>query len=195
MAQYFVINSDNPQTRLIKHTVEILQAGGIIAYPTEAVYGLGCDPLIPEAVFRLLRLKQRDPDKGLILIASDFYQLRDYIKPLDARTMAPVLDTWPGPHTWLLPAQTWVPHWIRGKHDTIAVRVTNHPIAAALCKTTGSALISTSANISRRPAARIPSEIRRLFGTGIDMLLPGPLGDLETPTPIRDARTGAILRS
>lgn len=144
---------------------------------------------------RLLALKGRNIGKGLILIAADFSQLRDYVVPLDRGAMYQVLASWPGPFTWLLPARSSAPTWIRGRHETIAVRVTDHPIAAALCLATGTALVSTSANRSGHRPARSPAEVRRQFGHGIDWLLSGPLGTLNHPTPIRDARTGALLRA
>lgn len=144
---------------------------------------------------RLLALKGRAIGKGLILIAADFGQLQDYVTPLDQGSMRPLLDSWPGPFTWLLPARPSAPPWIRGKHETIAVRVTAHHIAAALCRAAGTALVSTSANRSGHSPARSSAEVRRQFGHEIDGLLPGPLGALDRPTPIRDARTGAVVRA
>ena len=179
----------------LRQAARCITAGGVIAYPTEAVYGLGCNPLNESAAYRLLELKQRDIDKGLILIAADYSQLIEFVEPLDEATMEPVLKSWPGPNTWLLPAQEWVPRWVRGKHTSLAVRVTNHPLVSTLCKMVDHPLISTSANISQKPPARSPAEVRRQFGNNIDMLLSGPLGGLENPTPIRDAVTGATIRS
>lgn len=143
---------------------------------------------------RLLELKQRPEHKGLILISDRFERLLDFVTPLEPAQMVPVLASWPGPNTWLLPAQPWVPRWIRGDHDSIAVRVSAHPVARALCKTVEMPLISTSANISSQPPARSPWQIRLQFGNRIDQLLPGPLGDQAKPTPIHDARTGTTLR-
>jgi L-threonylcarbamoyladenylate synthase len=172
-----------------------IRTGGLVAYPTEAVYGLGCDPLNAEAVERLLQLKQRDQAKGLILISDNLQRLLAYVQPLDEGLMAPVLASWPGPHTWLLPARPWVPRWIRGAHDSLAVRVTAHPLASALCRMAHTPLISTSANISTRTAARSPWQVRLQFGQRIDYLLTGPLGKQTRPTPIRDARNGISLRA
>lgn len=170
------------------------EAGGIIAYPTEAVYGLGCDPLDPYAVQRLLRLKQRPLEKGLILIAADYSQLRPYISPLDSEVMAPVLASWPGPHTWILPAAPGLPDWLSGGRDSIAVRVTRHPLTAQLCRYAGSPLVSTSANPSGHRPATTPLTVRRYFPQGIDLLLHGPLGGLSRPSQIHDARSGQTLR-
>ena len=168
--------------------------GGIIAYPTEAVYGLGCDPLNGSAVHRLLALKQRPVDKGVILIAADFNQLRPYISELSEEQMAPVFASWPGPHTWLLPAAPGLPYWLCGKHDTLAVRVTNHPIAASLCLVCNSPLVSTSANMANRRPARSALEVRLRINATVDCIVNASLGDRPQPTPIRDARTGQTIR-
>ncbi len=169
--------------------------GGLIAYPTEAVYGLGCDPLNRDAVQRLLQLKQRPVEKGLILIASDPDQLRPFIAEPSAEIMAPVLATWPGPATWLLPAAPRTPQWLTGRHNSIAVRVTAHPLAAGLCRSCNSALVSTSANLSGRPPIKHPLALHKQFQRQIDFILHGRLGRLKQPTPIRDAMSGRIVRA
>ena len=138
----------------LREAARCFHRGGLIAYPTEAVYGLGCDPLDSAAVERLLRLKDRPVAKGLILIAADFAQLLPFVRQLPPDLMQPVFDSWPGPNTWLLPARKDTPAWLTGCHDSLAVRVTAHPIAGALCRACRSPLVSTSANLSRRPPAR-----------------------------------------
>ena len=171
-----------------------LARGGIVAYPTEAVFGLGCDPADAGAVERLLALKRRDWHKGLILIAADPAALQPWIAPLTADVEARIAGTWPGPVTWLLPAADDCPARIRGEHDTVAARVTAHPVAAALCRAWGGALVSTSANRGGGAPARDAKAVTRLFGDAIDAVIDGPVGELARPTPIRDARTGATLR-
>jgi len=171
-----------------------IRGGGILAYPTEAVYGLGCGPWDRVAVQRLLAIKRRPEHKGLILIAADFAQLAPFVEPLDAALMQPILATWPGPNTWLLPARAGTPGWLRGRHVTLAVRVTAHPIAAALCTATGSALVSTSANISHRPPARTHLQVRLALGSQVDLILAGRCGIHARPSSIRDGRTGAVIR-
>ncbi len=171
-----------------------LSAGGVIAYPTEAVWGLGCDPNDATAVQKLLDLKRRDWRKGLILIAADFSQLAAFVKPLDAGVLKPALDTWPGPYTWLLPAATTAPARVTGGGARIAVRVTAHPVAAALCRAWGGALVSTSANRSGEAPALTALRVRRRFGATLDALVPGALGGLATPTAIRDLISGAVIR-
>jgi len=180
----------------LHRAVFVLRRGGIVAYPTEGVYGLGCDPLDPGAVLRLLALKSRPMDKGLILIAADFSRLRPYLDEtaLDERILRKLRRTWPGPVTWLLPAAPEVPRWLRGRHETIALRVTAHPLAAELCRAWGGALVSTSANPAGRPPARTALGVRRYFGDGVDCVLTGATGGAAAPTEIRDARTGRVLR-
>jgi L-threonylcarbamoyladenylate synthase len=180
---------------IFRDAARCIRAGGIIAYPTESVYGLGCHPLHKAAVYRLLELKQRQADRGLILIAHDFTQLTPFLAPIDKPLLQNIMQQWPGPHTWLLPVQPWVPYWIRGRHETLAVRVTAHPLAAALTRSCGTPLVSTSANISHRTPAKSPLRVRQIFGEQIDLILSGPLGGLHRPTPIRDARSGTLLRA
>lgn len=170
--------------------------GGLIAYPTEAVYGLGCDPWSEAAVLRLLELKNRPMEKGLILIAADIIQLEPFVDfdALNEAQRDAVLNTWPGPHTWLMPVRPHTPRWLRGRHETLAVRVTAHPLAAALCRATGSALVSTSANPATRPPARSAFGVRMMFGERVDYIVPGRCGPSLKPTEIRDARSGNLVR-
>ena len=170
-----------------------IREGGIIAYPTEAVYGLGCDPLNAAAVHRLLALKRRPVEKGLILIASDLKQLLPFVH-FQGDWTAQVEASWPGPYTWLLPAAPELPYWINGGRDTVACRVTAHPLASALCEYVGHPLVSTSANRAGQRPARSPLQVR-LRCPGVDTILVGKLGDLAQPTPIRDARSGARIRA
>jgi L-threonylcarbamoyladenylate synthase len=178
----------------IKRAAAILHQGGIVAYPTEGVWGLGCDPGNAEAVLRLLALKQRPWQKGLILIAADYEQLAPYITATPAM-LKRARATWPGPVTWLLPAQVATPPWLRGTHRSVAVRVTAHPVAAALCRRFGGAVVSTSANLSGHPAARRRLQVQAYFGADLDYIVPGPLGAHHGTTEIRDARSGSVIRA
>lgn len=173
-----------------------LRTGGVIAYPTEGVWGLGCDPRDQAAVLRLLALKRREVDKGLILVASDPSQLRDYVDldPLDADTRAAINASWPGPQTWIVPASSRAPRWITGAHDGIAVRVSAHPGVAALCAAFGHALVSTSANLASHAAPRMRAELDPRIVAGVDAVLAGETSGLAQPTPIRDARSGKSVR-
>ncbi|MBK1734388.1 tRNA threonylcarbamoyladenosine biosynthesis protein RimN [Halorhodospira abdelmalekii] len=172
-----------------------LRQGGVIAYPTEAVWGLGCNPWSQQAVSSLLALKGRSATQGLIVIAATLADLTPFMPPLPAATIEPAQRTWPGPVTWIVPAAPTVPEWLTGGRATVAVRVTAHPQAAALCRAFGGAIVSTSANPTRCRPARSASQVRCYFGERIAALLPGPLGGLERPTPIYDLSTGRQLRA
>ena len=179
----------------LRRAAEAVRAGGVIAYPTEAVYGLGCDPLEQGAVQRIYELKQRDAAKGLILIASDIRQLLPFMAPLSAAVMKSLEATWPGPVTWVVPAAASLPSWLSGGRTTLAVRVTAHPIAAALCRELEMALVSTSANRSGRPPARTALAVRNQLGDDVDEIVSGAVGGLNKPTEIREALTGKVLRA
>lgn len=177
----------------ISEAVQALRNGGVIAYPTESVYGLGCDPTNTESIKRLLAFKQRQRDKGLILIASEFAQLAPYLVDIDERLREPVMASWPGPVTWLWPTSDNVSRWLRGQHDTLAVRVSAHPVAAQLCEKFSGALVSTSANCSGGTPARSAKEVRTLF-PDIDYVLDAEVGGMDRPSEIRDILTGRIVR-
>jgi len=174
-----------------------LRAGAVIAYPTEGVWGLGCDPFDEAAVHRLLAIKQRPVDKGMILIAGDVAQLDAIVDwdRLPPGRAAAVRATWPGAHTWVMPASPQVPSWITGSHDSVAVRVSAYPPVVALCAAFGGPLVSTSANLAGAPAARLRAALDPALLARLDGVLDGEAGGLDRPTPIRDACTGASLRS
>ncbi len=181
----------------LDEAVAELRRGGVIAYPTEAVWGLGCDPLDQAAVRRLLALKQREVDKGLILIAAREAHLAPYIEmtSLGDAQRAAVRASWPGPHTWIVPATEAARGWISGGHAGIAVRVSAHPVVVALCNGFGGALVSTSANrAGDSPPQRLAELDPRIVG-GVDAVLEGETGGLQRPTQIRDAVTGRVLRN
>lgn len=174
--------------------VEKLRAGHVIAYPTEAVFGLGCDPFNESAVRKLLTLKGRHESAGLVLIASDFSQLKPWISPVDPQLIDKAGQTWPGPVTWLFPRAKNVPDYVAGHHDTIAVRITSHKTSRELCQAVGSALISTSANHTAAKPARSVAEIEQYFGGQLGGVLAGALGGAKKPSEIRDLKSGDIIR-
>jgi len=180
--------------RVVQQAVSHLRRGGVVAYPTEAVFGLGCDPHNRAAVQRILRIKRRPWHKGLILIAADFAQLRPYVLPLNDEQWTQIQASWPGPVTWLLPARPGVSRLLCGRHATLAVRVTAHKPTIALCRAFGGAVVSTSANRSGRPPACTAQALRRQLGRDVDYILPGRLGNAQRPSEIRDLATGHILR-
>ena len=179
----------------LRRAVDTVRSGGVIAYPTEAIYGLGCDPLEYEAVNRIIGLKRRDAAKGLILIASQVEQLLPFMAKLPDGAMKKLEASWPGPVTWVVPAAPSLPFWLSGGRDTVAVRVTAHALTRALCMACGMALISTSANRSGQSPARSALQLRSIFGDSVDYVLSGELGGLKRPTEIREALTGKILRA
>ncbi len=166
-----------------------LARGGVIAYPTESCYGLGCDPMNARAVARILRLKRRPKDKGLILIGSEPAQFIPYL----AEPPAAWPRYWPGPYTLLLPAGRKCPKWLTGRYRKLAVRVTAHPEAAALCRALGMALVSTSANRSGQVMLRSAAACRKAFGARV-RVLPGRIGNRRRPSTIIDPTSGGVLR-
>ena len=174
-----------------------LHRGAVIAYPTEAVWGLGCDPFDESAVMRLLAIKQRPVEKGMILIAGSLDQIDGL---LDWQALSPprreaVLATWPGPNTWIVPTTARVPRWITGAHDGVAVRISAHPTVIAICAAFGGPLVSTSANLSGEPPVHARGELDSRLLVRLDGVTEGETGGLASPTNIRDARSGAQLRA
>ena len=184
----------NNQAEQIQQAVDALRQGGVIAYPTEAVFGLGCDPLNDDAVKRIIALKGRDANKGLILIAASFSQLEPYIKELDQQTQQELLNSWPGPVTWIVPANESVSSSLRGKHTSLAVRVTDHPLVQQLCNSFDGAIVSTSANPAGEQPARNEQEVKNYFEDKLDYILAGETGGLDKPTEIRDALSKEFIR-
>lgn len=179
----------------IQRATRTLNSGGTIAYPTEAVWGLGCDPWDEEAVERILELKRRPVHKGLILVASSAEQVMPLLDPLDSTLRDRALSYWPGPVTCLIPdplKQT--PEWIRGRHSAVAVRVSDHPLVQRLCESFGGPLVSTSCNPAGRTSARTPWQVRGYFGDELDYILPGDLGRERRPSRIIDLESGRQLR-
>jgi L-threonylcarbamoyladenylate synthase len=179
--------------------VRLLQQQAVIAYPTESVWGLGCDPDSLPAVEKLLRLKGRSASKGLILIAASAEQFAPYLTGLESDALKRFQTPQQKPTTWLVPSNGCVPEWISGGHDTLALRVTDHPLAAALCRLFGGPLVSTSANPQGRPAATSAEQVQAYFGqaaegNAIDAQTPGTVGDAIKPSEIRYLISGEIVR-
>jgi len=179
----------------IEQAISFLKQGKIIAYPTETVFGLGCDPFNKHAVEDLLKLKRRTVDKGFLLVAFNWEQIQDLIKGNDDNTMCAVRKTWPGHITWTFPATDKVPSWIKGAHDTIAIRLSAHPVVQALCKKYGGPIISTSANIKGEKPIKEIEKLKKEFDKKIAMIVPGELGKAGKPSRIQNAMTGEIIRA
>jgi L-threonylcarbamoyladenylate synthase len=170
-----------------------LRRGGLVAYPTESCYGLGCDPRNRRALKRLIRLKGRSAAKGLLLIADHFKRLQPFIHALNPAERARMQHSWPGPVTWVVPAAKACPPLLTGGRPTIAVRVTAHPEAARLCRSLGMALVSTSANKSGQKPAKTAAECRRIFGAQV-RVIDGRIGQRRRPSTLIDLATGTVLR-
>ena len=148
----------------VEVAARVLRNGGVVAYPTESCFGLGCDPQDIAAIARILEMKGRSRDKGLILISDCLDKLLPFLAPLERKTLDRLQATWPGPFTWLCPASAQATDWLTGRFDSLAVRVTAHPTAARLCRECGMPLVSTSANHAGEPALRSAAEVERSFG-------------------------------
>jgi L-threonylcarbamoyladenylate synthase len=183
--------SINPRIRL---AAQQLRQGGVVAYPTEAVWGLGCNPFDEMAVARILDLKNRPVEKGLIVIAATVDQLEPFIYHLDDIQRQRLKNTWPGPVTWVVPRNDMTPYWLSGDFPSIALRVTAHPVAAGLCRAFGGPLVSTSCNPQGREPARSIHQVQKYFGGELDAITTGQVGKQANPSEIRDLLTGKVLR-
>lgn len=178
----------------IAEAAHCIQRGGIAGYPTEGVFGLGCDPANSGALQRLIDLKQRDSNKGLIIIAATRVQLEPYVATMTSELERKLDSTWPGPVTWILAASNDASTLLTGNRPTVATRVTSHAAAAELCNHCGHAIVSTSANLSGQSPCKDALAVANCFGNSIDYLLDMPVGNLDGPTPIFDGATGKQLR-
>ena len=186
------------ESNQIELAVKVLQQGGTIAYPTEAVYGLGCDPGNIAAIKNLLKIKNRKKEKGLILVAANFEQLKDYIQPLEKDIEKKLLDSWhvsTNAITWLIPVNETTSDYLKGQFDTLAIRVSHHPVVKELCQQFGGAIVSTSANISTQEAARTAEQVKQIFENKIDFIVEGETDINAQPSEIRDALTNKVIRT
>jgi len=190
--RYIIVNNSTA----INNAVTALHNQQVIAYPTEAVFGLGCDPMNEIAVQRLLTIKQRPVEKGLILIAANLTQLNDYVDLMALSTVQieHIKQTWPGPATWVMPAKAQVPKWLTGQFDSIAVRVSAHPTVQALCLAFGGPITSTSANLTGLTPCVTAAEVDIQLGSLLGTIIDEPVGELAQPTTITDALTGKVYR-
>jgi len=179
----------------LQPAVEALQQGGVIAYPTEAVFGLGCDPHNELALQRIIDIKGRDAHKGFILIASNQLQLSKFLTPFSATQQLTLDEHWPGPVTFVIEASAPIRNsLLTGYRDTLAVRVSAHPVVVAICERYGGAIVSTSANRSGESSLRTSADVVSALGAEIDVVLDGPVGKLESPTRIFELVSGGQLR-
>ena len=178
----------------VQKAIHACKTGGIIAYPTEAVFGLGCIPIYEHSVRRILRLKRRSIRKGLILVAGKIDQLDEFVDFSKVKDLKTVFCSWPGPVTWLIPARQMTPAWLTGEYKTLAVRVSSYDLIKSLCAELGP-IVSTSANPHNASPAKSTQRVRHYFPGDIDYVIPTKIVNNEKPSEIRDAQTGNILRS
>jgi L-threonylcarbamoyladenylate synthase len=178
----------------IQLAAQIVHAGGVVAYPTEAVWGLGCNPFNETAVGRLLAFKNRPVSKGLILIADRIEVFEPLLEGITTAQRSKLAMTWPGPNTWLVPHRNLLPSWVVGEFATVAIRVTAHPVARDLCHAVGGPIVSTSANPSGKAPALNSLSVRRYFGGDVDCSLDGAIGNAKAPSSIRNLITGQVIR-
>lgn len=179
----------------LTQSCEKLTQGRVIAYPTEAVFGLGCDPDNKNAVLTVLTLKNRPIEKGLILIANNFQQLIPYINlyKITNEQKQLMLSSWPGPITWIVPKNSKTPYFLTGQFDSIAIRVTKHPLVSELCRLFAKPLVSTSANLSGLEPCRTIADVEKQFGVDFP-ILQGETEKRMNPSEIRDINTGQTIR-
>ena len=178
----------------LARAAEAVLAGGVIAYPTETVYGLGCLPDNEAALRRLIAIKGRDADKGFILLAATIEQLMPYTAELDSEAWQRIATPQARATTWTVPAPTGISPLLTGGRSRIAVRITHHAPTRDLCRTIGSALVSTSANFSGEAPVKRADALPLELVEQLDYLLEGPCGDDPRPSRIVDLETGRILR-
>ena len=188
--------TESPFLSDLEQAAATVQQGGVLAYPTEAVWGLGCDPWNREAVYRILEIKARPVEKGMILVAASEAQIAPLLEPLSLEQRETLFNTWPGPYTWLIPDTTgWVPEWVKGQFDSVAVRISDHPLVRSLCEACGQPLVSTSANRAGEPPLLTEQTLHQQFGSLVDQIVSGSTGANKTPSEIRDLQTGQLIRS
>jgi L-threonylcarbamoyladenylate synthase len=173
----------------------VLHGGGVVAYPTEAVWGLGCLPNNLDGVLRILALKRRPIAQGLILVAADIAQFAEYFQQLSSEQLAHLQSQWPAPITYLVEHGGFAPPWITGGRSTVALRVSDHPVVRELCRACRSPLVSTSANPGGKPPARTLLQVRRYFDDELDLIYPGAVGGRSEVSEIRELATDQIVRA
>lgn len=194
-----MIKGDNILAKIdLSDALSALHNQGVIAYPTESVFGLGCDPDCDNAIQKILQLKQRPAHKGLILIAANIEQLQNYadFSMLTERQITNIKNTWPGPFTWVVPASPSLSKLISGDFDSVAVRVSDHPVVQQLCAQFAKPIISTSANLSGLEACTNAEQVKAMFIDNplLETTIDAAVSGLDNPSQIYHASTGKRLR-
>ena len=177
----------------VKDVICHLKSGEVIGYPTEAVYGIGCDPWNQSSVEKIAKIKGRERRQTFLMVASSIDQLTDLI---DISRLSPqVTSSWPGHTTWLIKAKDNVPYWLQDEQtNKVGIRISNHPLVRELCNEFGKPIISTSANISGKEEIKNQQEFMRTFSSDINYLVDGDLGDYDKASMIIDMETNKKIR-
>ena len=178
----------------VHQAVNALNAGGVVAYPTEYCFGLGCDPLNIDAIQSLLKIKNRQAEQGVILIASSVEQIEKFVDLKASPLIDEILASWPGPNTWILPAHEYVTSWVKGRHQGVAVRVTANHVSKNICQEFGGAIVSTSANRHGQPALLDAQSVINEMGNELSYVFDESVDGATMPSSIRDGLTGKQLR-
>ncbi|MFT5573082.1 MAG: L-threonylcarbamoyladenylate synthase [Cryomorphaceae bacterium] len=189
-----MIDSSTNFTQVISQAAKVMRAGGVIAYPTEYCFGLGCDPRNEQAIARLLKIKNRQAEQGLILIAADIEQVCEYVDLASSPLREQIKRSWPGPNTWTLAALESVSQAVSGKHTTVAMRISGHSLSRQLCEAFGGAIVSTSANRHGQDALLQANEVAKEMSVELDYIIAAPVGGAPSASTIRDGLTGQVLR-
>ena len=186
------IHPDNPQERNIKTVVDCLKKGGVIIYPTDTIYGIGCDIFHPDAIARIARIKGVDPKKAQFsFICSDLSHLSDYAKSVDTPIFRLLKAALPGPYTFILEAGREVPKLLKTRKDTVGIRVPDNKICHDIVKALGHPLMSASLPMDADVAYYTDPELMQdRFGNVVDIVIDGGIGQV-TPSTIIDCSTGA----
>ena len=179
---------------MVSEVVATLKRGGVIVYPTETIWGIGCDPFDQDAFNQLYKLKGRPKEKKCILVADTWARLKPLTAPVDAALLAQAQASWPGPTTWIFPAAKDAPKWLVQADNTLAIRVSPHPVCQAICRALDGPIVATSANPSGQPNLKSLNEVITCFKGKVDYIVPYDQGMSQKPSRIVDIRTGNILR-
>ena len=177
----------------LRTAADVILGGGVVAHALEGVWGFACDPFDQRAVERVLHIKRRPHQKGLLVVAAAAGDFDAELANLTVAARRAVVESWPGAETWVV-ATGRFPSWITGGRPTVAVRVPGHPQARALARLCGGLIVSTSANVSRFPPAMTELRVRKHFQRRLDFVLPGATRHRMGPSRIRLAADGSVLR-
>lgn len=178
----------------LNRLIHAVSRGAVFGYPTDTIWGFGCHPLIANSVSRILQIKNRAPDKGLILLSSRLEYCAAYLA-VDMEQLESIRLPCAQPTSWLVPASAFCPPWIRGNFPTVAIRITDHPLLQVLCDRLEAPMVSTSANRAGRATVRNSLQLRKQFGDELDFIVTGFAPGSGRPSEIKSLSSGITVRS